>query len=224
MEKINNIRIHDKGFKTKRNIGRFVQIDHSIYKASLSLSTKLIYAYLKSYMNIASGRTVISFEKLVKATGYGDRKLRNSINTLESEGIISIQKHYKKLESGVFSCFHAYSFKKDKHFERVTHSFLENELMDNKDKEFIFVLLFYILPNDCIGSVENPAFHRLIMSWIYDQTGSALSLSSTKRRLSSLKEKGIIVDKYSRSFDFPEDSWTGYKFNMSKIMQLSNLS
>ncbi|MBL7968431.1 MAG: helix-turn-helix domain-containing protein [Prolixibacteraceae bacterium] len=221
MNTINNVRKYNDGFKTQNNIGPYVQIGHIVYKTSLSLSTKLIYAYLKSFMDNKSGKAKVSYETLAKFSGYSDRKLRNSITTLENDGIITIKKRSLKLRNGVYSTFNEYSFMEDDRYERVTKGFLENKIMDNKDKEFVLGLILHLLPNDCIGSLERPAYHSLIKKWLEDQSGSPMSESTLKRRLKSLKSKKLIIDHDSRYFERNDYVWTGYKFNMFKIMNIT---
>lgn len=220
MHLVTKLRKYNNGFKTLKGIGQHYQIDSQVFKNHLSMSTRLIYAFIRSYYWSETKVANVSFKKLSSNSGYSENTVRKAIAELASNHLIYVEKKTYRNENGGITTFNSYSFPVITNYERITYNFLHFSSLDNKDKEFIIMLLPYLLPNDCIGSIQSPANHKWIMECSKEQIGKPLSRTTVQRRLKSLKSKALIQDHYSETFYMTEPIWTGYKFDMFKIMGL----
>jgi predicted transcriptional regulator len=213
-DKVTLMRKYNVGFKTLKDIGQHIQIPETLFNHLSKLSTKLIYGYLRSYLNGKNGKASVSIKKIAERSGYGDNKVSDAIATLSGDGLINIIEIPRR--NGF--PFYEYTFAPHTKFERITNYFLDHPLLTLKEKEFIFSLSLKILPNDCIGSLENPVNAEKITEWINYDLDSEISLSTVKRRLSSLTRKGFVKKKDSRISGGYDPEWTGYEFDMFAIM------
>lgn len=201
------------GYKTYNasEIGPHAQVHYSIIQdEKLRPSFKLVYAYLRSYMNLKTKTSSVSIHVLIKKTGYSNGTISNAISALAKKNIISIEKRKSKVRDDAYNI---YRFNvDDKLFAMISNTFLDSQLLSSKEKEFILLLFPWILENDTIGSIEKPANMTLLSSY------SGLTRTTVGDRLDTLKRKNLLFDYYSRNGNRESFTFVGYEFNMKAIM------
>lgn len=214
MSDINDVKQYDSGYKTlsAKEVGWHARVSYNIINHEhLPPSCKLIYAFLLSYKKIDSDDAIVSYDLLRKKTGYSFQTLRESINMLEHYEFIKIRKRINGADAR--KIYNIYTFLKiDKDFAQITHKFLESTLLSTKEKEFILLIFPFLLPNDALGSLKEPANY----SWLGMQIG--LDRVTVSKRIRSLKKKMLVKDYYSRYGNNEEYEIVGWKFDMDAIM------
>lgn len=204
----------NSGYKTlkSKDIGPYLTIEYDLIKSEkIKPSTKLVYAFLKSYMSRATRIAVVSMNKLVIETGYSKTTINQAIRSLHANGAIDIRKRMSM--SGPGRDFNEYEFKLEGNmFAMITMMFLESRLLSIKEKEFIISVFPYILGNDTLGSIENPATISSIAKSVH------MTYNTVGSRIDSLKKKGLIRDHYTKYGTHGRDRYVGFKLDMFSIM------
>lgn len=191
-------------------------------------SDVLIYITLLVYRSKSDGASYISHEKITKLLGYARTTIHASIKRLVANGWVQIKtttttqmvkvkdafKKDKVIPMVVHRNIYFFPHQDDRiqsGYERFTYCFVEATMINRKEKEFLAILSQYILPNDCIGSVNNPAS----MLWITKNT--CFSYNTVRNRIVSLMNKGIISTHTHHTPD-GESFVIGYKIKWTEIM------
>lgn len=215
METIRRVIRYDEGYKTltSKHIGRYAHVGYDLIKnTDLLPSYKLIYAYLRGYMHYQKKTTLMSLEMLSKKTSYSTRTIKNAIAKLVENDYLTVEQ--KKVSKDYNSTYMSlYSFKNDDPmFAMISNVFLESKLLSSKEKEFIILIFPYILPNDTIGSLEDPADTL----WISNKTG--LHRNTVIQRITSLRNKKLLSNHSTRYGYGEEKVKVGFYINLKKIM------
>ncbi len=218
---INNMRKYNDGYKTltSAEIGQHSQVVYSLIKSDLLPSHKLVYAYLRSYMNGKTGTSTVSLDTLASKIGYSRQTIFTAIKTLEERDYIFTETKRKKcgVANKYATTYNVYSFpKKDEMFAMISFYFLASSIIDTKEKEFILLLFPYILGNDTIGSLDSPVFTGELTQL------TRLTTHTVLKRVNSLMGKKLLTYHSTRYSNTEEPAPVGYKFDMRSIMLDAN--
>jgi biotin operon repressor len=201
------------GYKTlkAKDIGGYAKVEYSLIEDErLRPSFKLVYAYLRSYMNLKTQVSSVSISLLMKKTGYSNGTINEAIKSLKRHGIIDVEKRASKVRDDAYS---VYRFKiNDERFAMISNIFLDSSKLTSKEKEFIILIFPYILENDTIGSVFEPVTLTSLAKKI------GLTRATVSDRIESLKLKNLLFDYYSRNGGREHYTFVGYELNMKEIM------
>lgn len=214
MKNIEQAKEYDTGYKTMNgsDVGQHCRVGYSIIQSSkLKPSHKLIYAFILSYKRSNTNESIVTYQTLRDKTGYSYDTLRDSVQKLVDAGFIAVTKRSARGDN--HHSYNIYSFLKiDEWFAQITHVFLESTIITVKEKEFILLIFPFLLPNNAIGSLNNPATN----AWISEKTG--LDRGTVRKRLEGLKEKQLAEEHFARYGPSYKEKNVGWKFNMDVIM------
>ena len=160
---------------------RHIQVSNEIkFKPPGNLHDALVYAYLRSYMNGQTKECFPSLRTLSEDTGLTVNTISKSINSLESQELISINKVNK---------YNVYKFTDISlnHFEPFSYEFLSSLKISPKLKGYWLLLQRYTFKTDGTGYAKT-TYTDYELSNILD-----IPLRTIKQYNKELKNSGILT-------------------------------